>query len=250
MNVSSGLLVALLATTVLGLSSAQAATIAFNQNLIINGDAESDIGSGTGAVISPVTGFTTAGNFTVTTYGATVSTGDFPALTSPGPVDRGLNFFSGGPSNAGSSAHQLIDVASGASSIDLGSTRYQLSGFLGGFSSQSDHAVLTATFLNSQDAPIGIGSIGPVLNGDRNNVTGLLERSTDGIVPVGTRSIEIRLALTRNAGSYNDGFADNLTLKLTPVPLPAAALLFIPSLLGLGVLASQKRLQLPRKTAP
>lgn len=242
MKLTSGLFFALVAGILSSISSVMAATIPFNQNLIFNGDAESDIGSATGAVIGAVTGYTTLGNFTVTKYGATISSGDFPALTSPGPVDRGLNFFSGGPSNASSSARQLIDVASVASSIDLGSTRYQLSGFLGGFSSQSDHAVLTATFLNNQDTPIGIGSIGPVLNGDRNNVTGLLERSTDGIVPVGTRSIEIRLALTRNAGSYNDGYADNLTLKLTPVPLPAAALLFVPSLIGLGVLARRRRL--------
>lgn len=241
MKLTSGLFFALIAGILASISSVMAATVPFNQNLIINGDAESDIGSATGAVIGPVTGFTTTGNFTVTKYGATVSSGDFPALTSPGPVDRGLNFFSGGPSNAASSAYQLIDVASVASSIDLGSTRYQLSGFLGGFSSQSDHAVLTASFLNSDDTPIGIGSIGPVLNGDRNNVTGLLERSTDGIVPVGTRSIEIRLALTRNAGSFNDGYADNLTMKLTPVPLPAAALLFAPGLLGIGWLASRKR---------
>jgi hypothetical protein len=241
-KLTSGLFFALVAGILSSISSVMAATIPFNQNLIFNGNAESDIGSATGAVIGAVTGYTTLGNFTVTKYGATISSGDFPALTSPGPVDRGLNFFSGGPSNASSSARQLIDVASVASSIDLGSTRYQLSGFLGGFSSQSDHAVFTATFLNSQDAPIGIGSIGPVLNGDRNNVTGLLERSTDGIVPVGTRSIEIRLALTRNAGSYNDGYADNLTLKLTPVPLPPAALLFVPSLIGLRVLARRRRL--------
>jgi hypothetical protein len=161
--------------------------------------------------------------------------------TDPGPANRGLNFFAGGPSNASSSAHQLINVSSIASSIDLGSTQYHLSGFFGGFSSQGDNAVLTATFLNSQDAPIGIGSIGPVLNEIRNNVTGLLERSADGNVPVGTRSIQIALALTRTAGSYNDGYADNLSLTLNPVPLPAAVWLFGAGLLGLGALTSRKR---------
>lgn len=100
---------------------------------------------------------------------------------------------------------------------------------------------MTATFLNSQDAPIGIGSIGPVLNEIRNNVTGLLERSADGNVPVGTRSIQIALALTRTAGSYNDGYADNLSLTLNPVPLPAAVWLFGAGLLGLGALTSRKR---------
>lgn len=240
MKLTSGLLIAFLAGALSGLSPALAATVLFNQNLIINGDAESDVGSATGAAIGPVTGFTTTGDFTVTKYGAVVSSGAFPALTSPGPVDRGLNFFSGGFTNL-SSANQRIDITSVASSIDLGSTRYELSGFLGGFADQGDHAVLTATFLNSEDAPIGIGSIGPILAADRNNVTGLLERMTEGSVPMGTRSIEIALALNKNVGQYNDGYADNLSLKLTPVPLPAAALLFVPGLLGLGAMAYRKR---------
>jgi hypothetical protein len=238
MKFKTGLLIVLLAGAISNLSPALAATILFNENLIINGDAESDVGSATGGIIGPVTGFTTVGNFTVTKYGA--SSG-FPLVTDPGPFDRGLNFFSGGPSNAASSAQQLINVASIASSIDLGSTRYQLSGFLGGFSSQGDHAVLTASFLDDQNAPLGFAAIGPVTNIDRNNATGLLERNTDGFVPAGTRSIEIALALTRAAGSFNDGYADNLSLKLTPVPLPAAALLFVPGLIGLGIMANRKR---------
>lgn len=238
MKFKTGLLIVLLAGAISNLSPALAAPILFNENLIINGDAESDAGSATGGIIGPVTGFTTVGNFTVTKYGA--SSG-FPLVTDPGPFDRGLNFFSGGPSNAASSAQQLINVASIASSIDLGSTRYQLSGFLGGFSSQGDHAVLTASFLDDQNAPLGFAAIGPVTNIDRNNATGLLERNTDGFVPVGTRSIEIALALTRAAGSFNDGYADNLSLKLTPVPLPAAALLFVPGLIGLGIMANRKR---------
>lgn len=237
MKLTSGLLIAFLA---LGGSPALAAIISFNQNLIINGDAESDVGSATGVDIGTVTGFTKTGEFTVTKYGAVVSSGAFPALASPGPVNRGLNFFSGGFTNP-SVGHQRIDITSVASTIDLGSTRYELSGFLGGFKDQGDHAVLTANFLNDQDAPLGFAAIGSVTNGDRQNITGLLERSTDGFVPVGTRSIQIALALTRNVGQYNDGYADNLSLTLTPVPLPAAALLFVPGLLGLGVLANRKR---------
>lgn len=242
MKVTSGLPIMLLAGALSGLSPVLAATISFNQNLIINGDAESDVGSSTGDNIGPVSGFqTNSTNFTVTKYGSVISSGSFPSLTDPGPVNRGVNFFSGGPNNAASSAHQLIDVSSIASSIDLGSTGYALSGFLGGFSSQGDNAVLTATFFNDQNAPLGFGTIGPVTNLDRNNATGLLERSTDGIIPVGTRSIEIALALHRQACCYNDGYADNLSLTLNPVPLPAAALLFVPGILGLGALVHRKR---------
>lgn len=183
MKLASGLLIVLVTLMISGFSPALAALVPFNQNLILNGDAESDIGSATGGVIGPVTGFTTVGKFTVVKYGVP----QFPQATSPGPANRGVNFFSGGPDNVASSAHQVINVSSISSSIDSGTTRYYLSGFLGGFSSQGDHAILTATFLNDQNAPIGIGSIGPVLNADRNNITGLLERSTNGSVPIGTR---------------------------------------------------------------
>lgn len=248
MKLASWLLLALLGSALWSFSPALAALVPFNQNLIINGDAESDVGSSTGVLIDAVTGFTTVGNFTVTKYGAVVSSGRFPALTSPGPVDRGLNFFSGGPANTASSARQVINVSSIASSIDLGSTGYELSGYLGGFSTQSDHAVVTATFLNDTNGVLGQGAIGPITHMDRHNVTGLWCAIALGTVPAGTRSIEIALALTRTAGSYNDGYADNLSLMLKPVPLPAAVLIFVPSLLGIGIIASRKRLYALSKT--
>ena len=130
MKFASGSLVALFSCAILGFSPVLAATISFNQNLIINGDAESDVGSSDGAPIGAVKGFAaTAGNFTVVKYGAVIS--GFPLLSStdPGPSGRGLNYFAGGPP-AVSIAHQVIDISTIASSIDLGSTRYQLSGFL------------------------------------------------------------------------------------------------------------------------
>jgi hypothetical protein len=49
---------------------------------------------------------------------------------------------------------------------------------------------------------------------DRHEVTGLLPRTTNGRVPRGTRSVLIMLTMTRKAGSYDDGFADNLRLVL------------------------------------
>lgn len=239
MRFAYGLLITLFALAVTGLSPAQAAVVPFNQNLIINGDAESDIGSATRNDIVSVTGFSNVvGNFTVVRYGVP----EFPSTTSPGPINRGLNFFSGGPNISVSSANQIISVSSIDSSIDSGTTRYHLSGFLGGYThGQNDNAVLTATFLNSQNTSLGIGSIGPVLNTERNDITGLLERSTDDIVPIGTRSIEMALLMTKTDGGYNDGYADNLSLILNPVPLPAAVWLFAPAVLGLGTLARRRR---------
>lgn len=238
MKSAAGLLAAIGFWIVLNHSSALAATISFNQNLIINGDAESDIGSSDGSPIGTVTGFaSTVGNFAVVKYGAVIS--GFPLLspTDPGPSGRGVNYFAGGPS-AVSMARQLIDISTIASSIDLGSTRYQLSGFLGGWGNQGDNVVVRANFLNSANAPIGFAVLGPVSNVERGNVTSLLPRLTDGGVPVGTRSIDVSLAFTRTAGTYNDGFADNLSLTLAPVPLPAAIWLFGG---GLGAVAGLAR---------
>lgn len=81
MKLTSGLLIAFLAW---GFSPALAAIISFNQNLIINGDAESDVGSAMGVDIGTVTGFTKTGEFTVTKYGAVVSSGAFPHSPAPG----------------------------------------------------------------------------------------------------------------------------------------------------------------------
>jgi hypothetical protein len=45
--------------TGLAISPTLAATVSFNQNLIVNGDTESDVGSSTGSTIGSMTGFTT-----------------------------------------------------------------------------------------------------------------------------------------------------------------------------------------------
>jgi len=66
-------------------------------NLLVDGDAESAAGSGSGDVV-PVPGWTTAlGNFTAVTYNPGFGG---PDIGSPGPVDRGLNYFAGGPNIA------------------------------------------------------------------------------------------------------------------------------------------------------
>jgi hypothetical protein len=51
---------------------------------------------------------------------------------------------------------------------------------------------------------------------DRNSVTTLLARSATGAVPPTTRVIAVRIDSTRVSGSYNDGYADNVSLTLAP----------------------------------
>ncbi|QEH31689.1 hypothetical protein OJF2_01540 [Aquisphaera giovannonii] len=215
-------------------------------NLIVNPGAEADVGSDDGSVVS-VTGWTTVGKFTVVRYGAsggTDSTSGFPRPRSPGPDERGRNFFAGGPNNQSSGAYQYIDVSGYSAAIDEGQVSFDLSGYLGGFSSQRDAARLTATFLGDAGAVLGSSSIGPVTANDRDDVTGLLFREAAGYVPIGTIQVRIDLEMRRRDGSYNDGYADDLSFRLNAVPEPAAALM-----LGIGVgtcmLAARRRRRRP-----
>ncbi len=193
---------------------------ALGANLIVNGDVEAGAGSPTGDVV-PVPGWTAGGNFTAVQYNAS---GGFPAASDPGPSSRGANFFAGGPNTASSSATQVIDVSAQAAAIDTGTVIFELSGYLGGFGGQNDNTMLTATFENAGASSLGTAAIGPVTPSDRSGATGLVFRFSAGIVPVSTRLIGVRLQMTRTDGSYNDGYADNLSLKLLVNSAPAAPL--------------------------
>jgi len=225
-----------------------AAAQVFGTNLIVNGNAETGPGSADGSTL-PVPnapGWTVSGTLLVNQYGIA---GGFPLSTDPGSPTRANNYFAGGPGSASSSAAQTINVAAGAASIDAGTASYNLSGWLGGFSSQDDNAALTITFRNAGATAIGSASIGPVTAADRGSITGMLLRSAGGAVPVGTRTIDVVLQMTRLAGSYNDGYADDLSLVLSgpaaasaqPVPTIGEWSLIV--LIGLLMLAGRRHLR-------
>lgn len=229
----------LAALNLAGLSPAQAQ---FGSNLIVNGNAEAGPSSPSGNDVEPVPGFTTTGNFTVGQFGPA---GSFFTTTDP---DGGSNLFEGGPNNASSSAAQLISLLPEAAVIDAGNATFTLSAFLGGYDGQDDNAVLSASFLGAGSNVLGAAQIGPVLSSDRNGMTTLLFRSTNGVVPTGTRSVNVNLQMTRLAGSYNDGYADDLSLVLSQPPaVPEASttvsfgLLLALGLGGLVVAAKRKK---------
>ena len=205
----------------------------FGPNLIVNGNAETGPGStdGTTLPVPNAPGWALTGNFTVVQYNAP---GGFPLSTDPGPPARGSNYFAGG-NNPSSSAAQTINVAAGAATIDAGTTTYSLSGWLGGFSTQDDNATLTVTFRNAGATAIGSATIGPVTAADRGSATGMLLRNTAGAVPAGTRTIDVVLQLTRVSGTYNDGYADELSLVLAgPAVVSSQA---VPTLNDWGLIA-------------
>jgi hypothetical protein len=150
--------------------------------------------------------------FTAVAYGAS---GGFPLSSSPGPKHRGKNFFAGGPSGNTSGASQTDSLKAYARLIGKGKAKFTLSGWLGGFSSQTDRATLTVTWTTAKGKALGHTTIGPVTATQRHDVTGLLRRAKSGTVPKGAAEAVLRLHMVRDDGEYVDGYADNLSLTIT-----------------------------------
>jgi hypothetical protein len=226
-------------------ANAQAALI-FNANVIVNGDAEAGAGALKNNMVVSVPGWTTtAGNFTVVQYrDNTDPNPGIPRLTDPGPANRGLNFFAGGLIGGDplktfiSSGDQILDISNAAALIDTGTVSFALGGYLGGYLDQRDNALFSAFFQNA-GGTVSSSTIGPVLEADRNNLTGLLSRSASGFIPAGTRLIDFRLTLNGIDGAQNDGYADNLSFVAgapgSAVPEPSSALLVALGCLTVGL---------------
>lgn len=140
--------------------------------------------------------------------------------TTPGPSDRGANYFYGGndahdSSNPQESAYQDIDISSASSLVDGGKVSFAASGWLGGYSSQEDNCVISVQFEDWSGKVLATTQLGPVTSADRQGETSLLQRSANGAVPVGTRVIHYVVTMTRTDGTNVDGLADSLSLTLS-----------------------------------
>lgn len=145
-------------------------------------------------------------------YGAD---GGFPATDSPGPTNRGANFFSGGPNDAQATLSQKIDLSAYASTIATGTAKFKLQGWLGGFSVQDDSVTVDVQWLAGKKE-VGAGaSIGPVVAADRESITGLVLRKVSGTVPSTATAAVVHMTFTRASGTYNDGYADTVSLTIS-----------------------------------
>src|SRR6185295_13796157 len=145
----------------------------FSHNLIDNPNADSGPAATTAiGVVAPV-GWVVSGNFTAVAYG----TVGMPDSTTPGAVNRGTNFFAGGPNNALSSASQNIDLSSGAGVIDTGHSTYTFSGWLGGNTVQDDSMILSMTFNDAAGGSLGTVTINGPTSSTRGLMTSFLARS-------------------------------------------------------------------------
>src|SRR5690349_12134606 len=174
-------------------------------NLLLNPGAEAAAGAQDTESV-PIPDWTVEGAFTAVQYGA-------PGFLTPDQSASwagGTNFFGGGVSGS-SAASQTVDVSTSAPEIDLGGVTVTLSALLGGFDGQEDAATVTARLLDAAGGALGTLTLGPVTETDRDGATTLLARTATAPVPAGTRAIVVRIEATRFSGSYNDGYADNLS---------------------------------------
>lgn len=182
-------------------------------NLIKNGGADAGPGVMNASLVSAsMPGWTrTPNNFTAVKYAAG---GGFPDATIGGPIGGKANFFAGGPNAATSSATQVVKVTKFKAPIDAGQRVATLSAYLGGYATHGDSMSVTATFLSEAGKKLGVLKIGPVTVAEREGVTAMIQKTASKAVPKKTRSIQVKLAAKRFIPSYNDGYADNVTLTL------------------------------------
>ncbi|WP_310425305.1 PEP-CTERM sorting domain-containing protein [Chamaesiphon sp. VAR_48_metabat_135_sub] len=215
------LMASIIGTGIVGINSALAVTL--GTNTIVNGDAESPVDPVTGQIA----GWTTNSDFRVVGYGttSTVPGTIFPQTTDPGPVNRGNNFFYGGPEWRNTAVSQQIDVSTLSSIIDAGHAQSDLSAFFGGSPGQLDIAYLRVIF-NSEVIGGTAQTLGGYELGDSSvTMPGLFEKNNVGLVPIGTRSISVNL-FSRGFPGYSgfaSGYFDNISLVLTDTTAPAAS---------------------------
>ena len=106
-----------------------------------------------------------------------------------------------------SEAYQNIDVSSFSDSIDTGSKKVIFGGYLSNYAG-NDQPTMNLEFLDAASNPLGSSTVLTTLN---SSWTYLEATET---IPALTRTIQVVLTGTRNAGTDNDSYFDDLTLRL------------------------------------
>ncbi|MYS19208.1 Sugar lactone lactonase YvrE [Streptomyces sp. DvalAA-14] len=202
-------------------------TPALNANLIANPGAE-DYTAAT-ALGAPLDDDQTVADCWTSASPLNPPDGTQESRTSTYPGVTGSRVFYGGtnPSTVSipgitTTGTQSID----AGSLDAGGQPFKLSADLGGYSTQSDYATVTATFTDAQGATLGSGAIGPVTAAQRGNVSSLIHQAWYGTVPAGTDKIVVTVATAGvSSGANSDGTADNLNLTVGSAAVPSGPIL-------------------------
>ena len=198
-----------LALALLGATIASAAVM--SSNLVTNGGGEVGQAASDNTQIFAPTGWKTTGEFTALLYGAS---GGFPDATVSTAISGGNAFFAGGNTDLSTATQTCSVPSSWRKSVKRGKVKAVLSADLGGYASQGDQATVTATFLDKKGHKVKSFKVGPVTTADRSEQTTLLLRTATRSIPTATWKIKVVITSTRVDGTYNDGYADNVSLVL------------------------------------
>lgn len=141
---------------------------------------------------------------------------------SPDAFEGSFYFFAG--ANAQATLRQSVDVGAFALQIDAGLQHFDFSGRVRSFGQNPpDSATLSLRFLDS-----GSGVLQTFDSGAIRNTSAWQLVSASMLAPVNTRTVEINLISTRNAGTNNDGYFDDLRLSaVSAVPEPSTYALLL-----------------------
>ena len=192
-------------------------------NIVQNGDAEAGPGATNETDAPAPPGWDVIPNFTAVAYGTTT----FPGADISSAIGGGSNFFAGGPDNGfggSSAATQTIDLSGSAADLDGSDVTARLSADLGGFGGQTDSTSISVVFTNQDGSQVtGVTGLQPASPEDRGGETGFVHRSECVALSPGTRTAIVQAFMQRNEGSYNDGYADNVSVTLATAPCPTFA---------------------------
>jgi uncharacterized protein (TIGR03437 family) len=151
-------------------------------NLVVNGNAEAGPGVPNTSTTLYVPDWSTDDGASVCPYGGK----GWIQISDPGPADRGVNLFCGGPDNT--TSYQDIDVSAAATLIDGGQVTYEVSAWLGAVGAGGP--TLTYLFFDwsgTQLAPTA------QLEPATRSGPGLIESDGSGALPSGTRRVRIAM---------------------------------------------------------
>jgi hypothetical protein len=174
----------------------------------VHGNVIQDSGGESGFAWLP--GWTVGGPLTPAAYAG----GGPLSPSSPGPKNRGNDYFWGGPNNALSVAKQSFDLSPLSKRISSGTLRFALSGWLGGRGHENDSATLLAIFSDASGKTLKTVTVTSSGAKARKGRTELLFRHLTGKVPTRTARVTVELLMKRAKGGHhanNDGLADNLS---------------------------------------
>lgn len=127
-------------------------------------------------------------------------------------ADHGQRFFSAGAGTTDAAGSQVVDVSAAALAIDGGELQAVLAGWLGGGSGEADAARLVALFRDATGQALGSLRLGSAAAEAGQSKLARLEQA--GVVPAGTRAIEVKVEFHRESSSEAPPVADDLSLVL------------------------------------